>query len=38
MFSFRDEKQIKANKERIKQGKAPVTKAYKQQRDLENSH
>ncbi len=29
-LSFRDEKQIKYNKERIKQGKAPVTKAYKQ--------
>jgi len=28
-FSFRDEKQIKSNKERIAQGKAPVTKAYK---------
>ena len=26
-FSFRDEKQIKANKERIAQGKAPITKA-----------
>jgi GTP-binding protein len=30
-FSFRDEKQIKANKERIAEGKAPVTKAYKEQ-------
>lgn len=29
-FSFRDEKQIKYNKERVAQGKAPVTKAYKQ--------
>lgn len=28
-FSFRDEKQIKANKERIAAGKAPVTKKYK---------
>jgi GTP-binding protein len=28
-FSFRDEKQIKANKERIALGKEPVTKAYK---------
>ncbi len=28
-FSFIDEKQVKSNKERIKQGKAPVTKAYK---------
>lgn len=29
-FSFRDEKQIKSNKERIAAGKEPVTKAYKQ--------
>ena len=29
-FSFRDEKQIKANKERVKQGLQPVTKAYKE--------
>jgi GTP-binding protein len=36
MFSFRDEKQIKANKERIKQGKEPVTKAYKKAKDAEN--
>ncbi len=28
-FSFRDEKQIKANKERIARGLEPVTKAYK---------
>lgn len=35
-FSFRDEKQIKANKERIKQGKAPVTKAYKQAKESES--
>ncbi|MCB9819739.1 ribosome biogenesis GTPase Der [Candidatus Nomurabacteria bacterium] len=28
-FSFRDEKQIKENKKRILEGKAPVTKAYK---------
>lgn len=34
-FSFRDEKQIKANKERISQGKAPVTKAYKQAKEAE---
>lgn len=34
-FSFRDEKQIKANKERIKQGKEPVTKAYKQAKNAE---
>lgn len=30
-FSFRDEKQIKSNKERIAQGKAPVTKKYKEE-------
>ena len=29
-FSFRDEKQIKYNKERIAKGLTPVTKAYKQ--------
>ncbi|MEO5499067.1 MAG: ribosome biogenesis GTPase Der, partial [Candidatus Saccharimonadales bacterium] len=29
MFSFRDEKQLKANRERVKQGKEPITKAYK---------
>lgn len=34
-FSFRDEKQIKANKQRIAEGKAPVTKAYKKQKDEE---
>jgi GTP-binding protein len=32
-FSFRDEKQIKANKERIAQGKEPVTKAYKAEKE-----
>lgn len=37
MFSFRDEKQIKANRERIKQGKEPVTKAYKLKRDAEKA-
>lgn len=31
-FSFRDEKQIKSNKERIAAGKAPVTKKYKQEK------
>lgn len=36
-FSFRDEKQIKANKERIKQGKEPVTKAYKQAKNVQDS-
>ena len=34
-FSFRDEKQIKANKERIAQGLQPVTKAYKQAKEAE---
>jgi GTP-binding protein len=34
-FSFRDEKQIKANKERIAAGKAPVTKQYKRDKDLQ---
>jgi GTP-binding protein len=36
-FSFRDEKQIKANKERIASGKAPVTKKYKQEKEAEKS-
>ena len=35
-FSYRDEKQIKANKERIAQGLEPVTKAYKKHKDAEN--
>lgn len=35
-FSFIDEKQIKANKERVAQGKEPVTKAYKKAKDEEN--
>ena len=34
-FSYIDEKQVKSNKERIKQGKAPVTKAYKQAKEKE---
>lgn len=34
-FSFRDEKQIKANKERVAQGKEPVTKAYKLAKEAE---
>jgi GTP-binding protein len=34
-FSFIDEKQVKSNKERIKQGKAPVTKAYKKAKEAE---
>ncbi|RYX78434.1 ribosome biogenesis GTPase Der [bacterium] len=32
-FSYIDEKQVKANKERIAQGKAPVTKKYKQEQE-----
>lgn len=35
-FSFRDEKQIKANKERVAEGKAPVTKKYKQEKEAQN--
>lgn len=34
-FSYIDEKQVKSNKERIKQGKAPVTKAYKKAKEAE---
>lgn len=34
-FSYRDEKQIKANKERVAQGLEPVTKAYKKAKDAE---
>lgn len=34
-FSFRDEKQIKANKERVAQGLEPVTKASKQAKEAE---
>jgi GTP-binding protein len=34
-FSFRDEKQIKSNKERIKKGLEPVTKAYKLAKEAE---
>lgn len=34
-FSFRDEKQIKMNKERAKQGLEPVTKKYKQEKQAE---
>lgn len=34
-FSFIDEKQVKSNKERIAQGKAPVTKAYKKAKESE---
>jgi GTP-binding protein len=32
-FSFRDEKQIKSNKERIAEGKEPVTKKYKEEKE-----
>ena len=35
MLSFRDEKQIKANKQRIAEGKEPVTKAYKKRKEAE---
>lgn len=34
-LSFRDEKQIKSNKERIKRGLEPVTKAYKNAKEAE---
>lgn len=34
-LSFRDEKQLKKNRERIAAGKAPVTKAYKQAKEVE---
>lgn len=34
-FSYRDEKQIKANKERVARGLEPVTKAYKQRKEAE---
>lgn len=36
-FSFRDEKQIKSNKERIAAGKEPVTKKYKQEKEKEKN-
>ena len=36
-FSYRDEKQIKANKERIAQGLEPVTKAYKKRKEAEKA-
>jgi GTP-binding protein len=32
-FSFLDEKQVKANKQRIAEGKEPVTKKYKQEQE-----
>ncbi|HSW90678.1 MAG TPA: ribosome biogenesis GTPase Der [Candidatus Saccharimonadales bacterium] len=34
-FSYRDEKQIKSNKERVAKGLEPVTKAYKQRKEVE---
>jgi len=34
-FSYIDEKQVKANKERVAQGKPPVTKAYKKAKEAE---
>ncbi len=37
-LSFRDEKQIKSNKERIAKGLEPVTKAYKQAKNEESKH
>jgi GTP-binding protein len=36
-FSYRDEKQIKANRERIAKGLEPVTKAYKARKKAEQS-
>ena len=36
-LSFRDEKQLKANRERIARGLAPVTKAYKQSKEAKKS-
>lgn len=35
-FSFIDEKQVKSNKQRIAEGKEPVTKAYKKAKDAEH--
>jgi GTP-binding protein len=35
-LSFRDEKQIKSNKDRVARGLEPVTKAYKKAKDVEN--
>ena len=34
-ISFRDEKQLKVNRERVARGLAPVTKAYKQAKNAE---
>lgn len=35
MFSFRDEKQLKSNRERVAKGLEPVTKAYKLKKEAE---
>lgn len=37
-FSYRDEKQIKANKERVARGLEPVTKAYKKRKEAEKKN
>ncbi len=37
-FSYRDEKQIKSNNERIKKGLEPVTKAYKLRKEAEKTN
>jgi GTP-binding protein len=37
-FSFIDEKQVKSNKKRIAEGKAPVTKKYKQEKEAEKNN
>jgi len=37
-LSFRDEKQLKANRERVKRGLEPVTKAYKQRKNAEGQN
>ena len=34
-LSFRDEKQIKSNRDRLERGLEPVTKAYKQRKNAE---
>ncbi len=36
-FSFIDEKQVKANKQRVAEGKDPVTKAYKKAKEAEKN-
>ena len=37
MFSFRDEKQLKSNRERVAKGLEPVTKAYKLKKEAEKA-